>query len=74
MLVIGLGGGTIVGWFLANMPGLKELQAVEADEVVVDMASKFFALPVDDERLTVTVANGCEYAYKVSREKNQQRV
>jgi len=65
ILVIGLGGGTIVGWSLANMPGLKELQAVEADEIVVEMAKTFFALPVDDKRLKVAVANGNEFVHKL---------
>eukprot|EP00960_Hanusia_phi_P030123 748400-Hanusia_phi.AAC.1 len=66
ILVIGLGGGTIVGWSLANMPGLKELQAVEADEIVVEMAKTFFALPVDDKRLKVAVANGNEFVHKLT--------
>jgi len=58
-LVIGLGGGSLVKRMWRDYPDMR-IDAVELDSEVVAIAREFFALP-DDERLTVTVADGRDF-------------
>lgn len=58
-LVVGLGGGTVVKRMWRDYP-LMHIDAVELDAEVVDVARCFFAVP-DDDRITITVADGREY-------------
>lgn len=59
MLAIGLGGGSLVKRMWRDFPWM-HIDAVELDEVVVDVAYDWFALP-DDERIVVTVGDGREF-------------
>lgn len=56
VLFIGLGGGTAPKRFWRDFPAL-QLQAVEIDPVVVQVARRFFAVP-EDPRLAITVRDG----------------
>lgn len=58
MLAIGLGGGSFVKRAWRDYPAL-EIDAVELDPQVVEIAYAFFALP-QDPRITVTVGDGRE--------------
>jgi spermidine synthase len=55
-LVIGLGGGTVVKRMWRDYPEMR-LDVAELDPAVVDIARRFFALPVD-ERIRVHVEDG----------------
>ena len=55
-LVIGLGGGSLVKRMWRDYPTL-EIDAVEIDEQVVEIAREYFALP-EDERIRVFVDDG----------------
>ena len=59
ILFIGLGGGSAPKRIWRDFPGL-ELDAVELDPDVVDVAYRFFELP-RDPRLTVEVEDGRRY-------------
>ena len=59
ILVVGLGGGSAPKRFWRDFPDL-EVQAVELDEAVVDVAYRWFGLP-RDERLQVEVEDGRQY-------------
>ncbi len=56
ILFIGLGGGSAPKRIWRDFPGL-QLEAVELDPAVVDVAYRYFALP-RDPRLTVAVEDG----------------
>ncbi len=58
-LAIGLGGGSLVKRMWRDYPEMR-IDAVELDAEVVAIAREFFALP-DDERITVTVADGRDF-------------
>jgi spermidine synthase len=60
VLFLGLGGGSAPKRFLRDFPEL-ELQAVELDPVVADVARRFFAVP---ERLPVAVDDARRYLDK----------
>ena len=55
-LVIGLGGATVVKRMWRDYPAMR-IDAVELDQMVVDVARRFFALP-DDERIRVFTDDG----------------
>jgi spermidine synthase len=56
-LMLGMGGATIPRRLLRDFPSL-DVQVVELDPVVVDVARKYFALPDDEPRLGVDVQDG----------------
>ncbi|MDC0718007.1 spermidine synthase [Nannocystis bainbridge] len=56
ILVLGLGGGALPGYFYERMPGL-ELDAVDIDPEVVRLAQAFFGVPTADPRYRVHVAD-----------------
>lgn len=58
-LVIGLGGGSVVKRYWRDYPWM-QVDTVELDPDVVEIASAFFELP-DDPRIRVTVADGREF-------------
>jgi len=68
-LVIGLGGGSLVKRMWRDYPGL-EIDTVEIDAQVVDIAREYFALP-DDDRIRVFVDDGraflgcCDETYDI---------
>lgn len=58
-LFIGLGGGSAPKRFWRSYPEM-QVDVVEIDAEVVDVARRFFALP-DDKRLAVTVQDGRQF-------------
>ncbi|MBI5231231.1 MAG: fused MFS/spermidine synthase, partial [Coriobacteriales bacterium] len=56
VLVVGLGGGTLIKRMWRDYPGV-QVDAVEIDPDVVDVAKRYFALP-DDPRVRITVQDG----------------
>ena len=65
VLIIGLGGRALPRRMLRDYPGM-QLEVVEIDPVVVDVARRYFNLP-QDPRLSVIVADGREYLASASR-------
>jgi spermidine synthase len=60
ILMIGLGGGSIVRFFLRHYPNC-QLQVVEYNACIPSLAEEFFFLPTENSRLTITIADGAEY-------------
>ncbi|WAS94680.1 spermidine synthase [Nannocystis punicea] len=56
ILVLGLGGGALPGYFHERLPGL-QLEAVDIDPEVVRLAQAFFGVPKDDPSYRVHVAD-----------------
>ena len=59
VLVIGLGGGSVVKRMWRDYPDV-HIDAVEIDQEVADVARELFGLP-DDERIRVCVGDGREF-------------
>jgi spermidine synthase len=57
ILFIGLGAGSSEKRMLQDFPDM-QLQAVEIDPVVVEVAHDYFAVPEDDPRLEIAVGDG----------------
>jgi spermidine synthase len=57
VLMIGLGGGTLVKQFLHDYPGV-HIDVAEIDPEVVEVARRFFAVPVGDPRLNIATEDG----------------
>jgi spermidine synthase len=55
-LVIGLGGGSVVKRLWRDYPEM-QVDVVELDPVVLDLAREYFALP-DDDRIRIAVGDG----------------
>ncbi|MFI5379250.1 MAG: spermidine synthase [Tepidisphaerales bacterium] len=55
-LVLGMGGGASIASLRSASPGV-QIDAVEIDPTVVDVARRFFGLPADDPRLHVHIAD-----------------
>ena len=66
VLFVGLGGGSAPKRFWRDFPSL-DLQVVELDPVVADVARRYFAMP-DSPRLKVEVEDGRRYL-----QRNEQR-
>ena len=62
ILLIGLGGGQHAKFLRKRMPHAK-IVCVEIDPKMVSIARDYFDFPADDERLSVTVADGAAYAH-----------
>lgn len=60
--LIGLGGGSIAKFFHRRLPDTR-LVSIEINPEVVAAARAYFALPPDDERLTVLTGDGAAYVY-----------
>ena len=58
-LMIGLGGGSLAKFFHRRLRGTR-VRVVELDPRVVATARTHFAVPPDDERLTIEVGDGAE--------------
>lgn len=56
-MVIGLGGGALVNFFMAFMPNLN-LTIVELDECIVDIAKSHFGFRADSDRVKVVIGDG----------------
>lgn len=59
-LLLGLGGGSLAKYIHHRLPGCR-LEAVEANPDVISIARAHFALPADDERLTVTLGDAAAH-------------
>ena len=57
ILVVGLGGGSLVKFLLHHYPECK-VDVIEYRQDVVDVAHRFFHVPSDDPRLTIHVGDG----------------
>ncbi|WP_301275461.1 spermidine synthase-like protein [Dechloromonas sp.] len=65
LLLIGLGGGSIVKFCYRRLPGT-QVTAVELNPAVIAFRS-LFKLPDDDERLQIVCADGAEYLAAAER-------
>lgn len=57
VLMIGLGGGSLAKYFHRHLPTART-EVVELNPLVVGIARQCFGVPADDDRLTITVADG----------------
>ena len=57
ILVVGLGGGSLVKFLLHHFPDC-EMDVIEYRQDVVDVAHRYFGVPVDDQRLNIHVGDG----------------
>jgi spermidine synthase len=64
VLIIGLGGGSLVKYCHRHLPNTKVI-AVEIDPDVLALRSQFF-IPPDDERLSVVLADGAAYVAELA--------
>lgn len=60
VLMVGLGGGSVAKFLHHHMPAVR-IHAVELNPEVVTIARHCFKVPVDDERLQVTIGDGAEF-------------
>ncbi|MSQ04772.1 MAG: polyamine aminopropyltransferase [Nitrosomonadaceae bacterium] len=60
ILMIGLGGGSLVKFVYHRMPQIK-ISVIEISPQVVEIARSHFLLPLNSERLQVLVAEGGDY-------------
>lgn len=60
ILMIGLGAGSLVRFFLRHY-GQCQIHVIENNEAIPPVAREYFHLPLEDPRLTVTMADGAEY-------------
>ncbi len=60
ILMIGLGGGSLAKFVYHKMPQTKTI-AVEINQQVVSVAHNYFALPPEDDRFQIIIADGAEY-------------
>jgi spermidine synthase len=66
VLLIGLGGGTLVKQFLHDYPTV-HIDVAEIDPDVVDVAHRFFAVPVTDPRVSVFTEDGRRFLQRTNR-------
>jgi len=67
VLMLGLGGGSLAKYVYRRLPETR-LHVVEIEAAVVEVARRYFALPPDDERLTVTVEDGAAYVERATEQ------
>ncbi len=60
VLMVGLGGGSLTKFIYHQLPRA-HIVAIEVNPRVVDIARQYFAVPEDDERLSIVVADGADY-------------
>jgi spermidine synthase len=60
VLLVGLGGGSLAKFIHAHMPWAST-EVIEINPRVVTIARRYFHVPEDDERLTVTLGDGAEH-------------
>lgn len=60
VLMVGLGGGSVAKFMHHHMPEVR-IHAVELNPEVVTIARHCFKVPVDSERLQVTIGDGAEF-------------
>lgn len=66
ILMIGLGGGTLVKQFLHDYPGVR-IDVAEIDPDVVGVAGRFFSVPIHDPRTNIAVEDGRRFLEHTSR-------
>ncbi len=57
---IGLGGGSLVRWFAAFFPEIKQL-AIEINPQIVNIANAMFELPEENDNFEIVIADGAEF-------------
>ncbi len=60
VLMVGLGGGSLAKYLLARDIGLR-VTAVEIEPAVVELARRHFALPEENARFSLRIADGVDY-------------
>jgi spermidine synthase len=63
ILVLGLGGGSLPKFFLHYFPSCR-VDVVELRPAIIDVATRFFCLPIEDDRLQVIEADGLEFLFE----------
>jgi len=58
--MIGLGGGSLAKFIYHNLPQTRAI-AIENNQQVIDAAKNFFALPANDDRFQVVLADGAQF-------------
>lgn len=58
--MIGLGGGSLAKFVYHRMPQTKTI-VIENNQQVIDAATHFFALPANDDRFQVVLADGAQF-------------
>jgi spermidine synthase len=59
-LLVGLGGGSLAKFIYARMPWVIT-EVVEINPRVLTVARRYFHVPENDDRLTITIADGAEH-------------
>jgi spermidine synthase len=67
VLMIGLGGGTLVKQFLHDYPAV-HIDVAEIDPEVVDVARRFFSVPVTDPRVSIATEDGRRFLLRSNRQ------
>ena len=67
-MVVGLGGGTLTGWLLQNLPDLSLITCSELDSGVLEVATSYFGLDDKDPRLRLQPGDGLEHAAQAKSE------
>ncbi len=65
VLIVGLGGGSIVKFIYHRMPEVK-IEVIEINPQVVAVARQYFYVPPDDGRLTVRMGDGAEHVARAA--------
>jgi spermidine synthase len=60
VLMIGLGGGSLAKFIYARMPWVS-IEVVEISPRVLTVAHRYFHVPENDERLTITIGDGARH-------------
>ena len=60
VLMVGLGGGSVAKFMHHHMPEVR-IHVIELNPEVVSLAGHCFKVPVNDERLQVTIGDGAEF-------------
>lgn len=66
VLMIGLGGGTLVKQFLHDYPAV-HIDVAEIDPEVIDVAGRYFSLPVGDPRTNIVAEDGRRFLQRSTR-------
>lgn len=64
VLVIGLGGGSLVKFLLYHFPRCK-IDVIEYRRDVIEVAQQFFGVPVDEPRLNIMLGDGYQHVSKL---------
>ena len=60
--LLGIGGGAIIRYTREYFPNWK-ITGIEIDPAMIDLSSRYFALPDEDERLNILVADAVDFLH-----------